>query len=252
MPSRHRAIVIVACGAFRSRGVLAQAPAIRLTDVTEAAGVSFTHNNGAFGKKYLPETLGAGAAFFDFDNDGRQDLFLVNGTSWPGQPRPAQPRPRSIATRATGTFVDVTDTRGPADGPVRHGRGRGGLRQRRLAGSAGHGGGPEPPVPQHRQGHVRRRHGAGRPRQPHRLQHVGDVVRLRPRRLARPARLQLRALDAGDRRPLQHRRQAEGVLHAGGLSRRDVVALPQSRQRHLRGRHREGADCSTRRRSRWA
>ena len=89
------------------RWVAAQAPAVRLTDVTTAVGVSFTHNNGAFGKKYLPETLGAGAAFFDFDNDGRQDLFLVNGTNWPGQP-PSASRAKLYRNAGTGAFVDVT------------------------------------------------------------------------------------------------------------------------------------------------
>ena len=62
------------------------APPFRLVDVTRAAGISFTHNNGAFGKKFLPETLGAGAAFLDYNNDGRQDILLVNGSAWPGQP----------------------------------------------------------------------------------------------------------------------------------------------------------------------
>ena len=60
------------------------------------------HNNGAFGKKYLPETLGSGAAFLDYDNDGRQDILLVNGTAWPGQKPPrAIARRGSIATTAT-------------------------------------------------------------------------------------------------------------------------------------------------------
>jgi hypothetical protein len=103
----------VACGALAVTGVLAQTPAIRLTDVTEASGIRFTHNNGAFGKKYLPETLGAGAAFFDFDNDGWQDLFLVNGTSWPGQPT-AQTRSRLFRNRGNGAFADVTDKAGLA------------------------------------------------------------------------------------------------------------------------------------------
>src|SRR6266404_6588772 len=58
----------------------------RFVDVTQAAGISFQHNSGAFGKKYLPETLGAGCAFFDYDNDGWLDIILINGMSWPEHP----------------------------------------------------------------------------------------------------------------------------------------------------------------------
>ena len=111
MSSCHRAIVIVACGALAVTAVRAQAPSVRLTDVTASAGISFTHNNGAFGKKYLPETLGAGAAFFDFDNDGRQDLFLVNGTSWPGH-TPSASRSKLYRNAGGGAFVDATTRAG--------------------------------------------------------------------------------------------------------------------------------------------
>src|SRR6185503_11466878 len=52
--------------------------AIEFMDVTADAGIRFKHNSGAFGKKYLPETIGAGGAFLDYDNDGWQDIFLVN------------------------------------------------------------------------------------------------------------------------------------------------------------------------------
>ena len=51
---------------------------IEFTDVTSGAGIRFKHNSGAFGKKYLPETIGAGGAFLDYDNDGWQDILLVN------------------------------------------------------------------------------------------------------------------------------------------------------------------------------
>ncbi len=64
-------------------------PVVKFTDVTAAAGIRFVHNNGAYGDKLLPETMGGGVAFFDFDNDGDQDLLFVNST----------PRP-SIATTA--------------------------------------------------------------------------------------------------------------------------------------------------------
>ncbi|HEX8422732.1 MAG TPA: hypothetical protein VF634_04935, partial [Pyrinomonadaceae bacterium] len=53
---------------------------IEFTDVTAPAGIRFKHNSGAAGKKYLPETIGAGGAFLDYDNDGWQDIFLVNST----------------------------------------------------------------------------------------------------------------------------------------------------------------------------
>ncbi len=110
-PSRLRACVIV-MGLAASVVVGAQSGgSIRLTDVTKAAGVSFTHNNGAFGRKYLPETLGAGVAFLDFDNDGHQDLFLVNGTNWPGQPK-AGSRSRLYRNTGAGAFVDVTERAG--------------------------------------------------------------------------------------------------------------------------------------------
>ena len=74
---------IMAGGANTSNTVT---PAITFRDVTQQSGVRFTHNNGAFGKKFLPETLGPGVAFIDYDGDGWQDLFFTNGKNWPGQP----------------------------------------------------------------------------------------------------------------------------------------------------------------------
>jgi enediyne biosynthesis protein E4 len=93
-------------------GLAAQpSPGFHLVDVTRAAGVAFTHNNGAFGKKFLPETLGAGAAFLDYNNDGRQDLLLVNGSAWPGQP-PARSFSRLYRNEGDGRFTDVTKAAG--------------------------------------------------------------------------------------------------------------------------------------------
>jgi hypothetical protein len=81
---------------------------VRFVDVSESAGIQFRHVNGAFGKKFLPETMGSGCAFFDFDSDGDQDILLVNGTTWPGE----KPAPRSTSAlyrnRGNGTFEDVT------------------------------------------------------------------------------------------------------------------------------------------------
>ena len=56
----------------------------QLVDVTAQAGIVFDHNSGAFGEKYLPETLGSGCAFLDYDNDGWLDILLINGKDWPG------------------------------------------------------------------------------------------------------------------------------------------------------------------------
>jgi hypothetical protein len=79
---------------------------VAFTDVTTAAGIRFTHNSGRAGKKYLPETLGAGAAFFDADGDGWPDLFLVNSKNW----TPGGKRSVSALYRNTGkgSFVDAT------------------------------------------------------------------------------------------------------------------------------------------------
>jgi len=86
---------------------------VRFTDITAKAGIRFVHINGAFGKKYLPETLGPGCAFIDFDGDGWQDILLVNGTTWPGQPRRGS-TPQLYRNNRDGTFIDVTRTAGLA------------------------------------------------------------------------------------------------------------------------------------------
>jgi len=59
-------------------------PNVRFTDVTQQAGIRFVHTNGSFGKKLLPETMGSGVAFLDFNKDGKQDLLFVNSCYWPG------------------------------------------------------------------------------------------------------------------------------------------------------------------------
>ena len=80
---------------------------IEFTDVTTQAGIRFKHNNGAFGKKYLPETIGSGGAFFDFDNDGWQDLLLVNSMDWP-ENKKRKSFPALYKNNKDGTFADVT------------------------------------------------------------------------------------------------------------------------------------------------
>ncbi len=86
---------------------------IEFTDVTAAAGIGFRHNSGAFGEKYLPETMGAGAAFLDYDNDGWQDILLVNSTGWPGQ-KGRRTTAALYRNNKDGTFTDVTREAGLA------------------------------------------------------------------------------------------------------------------------------------------
>src|SRR5687768_13792471 len=81
--------------------------AIEFTDVTSEAGVRFKHNSGAFGKKYLPETIGAGGAFLDYDNDGWQDIFLVNSMDWP-ESKKRRSFSALFRNNKDGTFTDVT------------------------------------------------------------------------------------------------------------------------------------------------
>jgi enediyne biosynthesis protein E4 len=83
----------------------------RLADVTASAGLQFRHNNGAYGGKLLPETLGAGCAFIDYDNDGWQDILLVNGMDWPSHRRQRSTL-RLYRNNRNGTFTDVTRAAG--------------------------------------------------------------------------------------------------------------------------------------------
>ncbi len=85
--------------------------AVRFVDVTSQAGIHFQHNNGAHGKKYMPETVGSGIAFLDYDNDGWQDVLLINGTNWPRDPD-RHTTLKLYQNRGDGTFADVTHESG--------------------------------------------------------------------------------------------------------------------------------------------
>ena len=82
-----------------------------LTDVTTAAGLDFHHNSGAYGGKLLPETLGSGCAFLDYDADGWQDILLINGMDWPGHQRQRSTL-KLYRNNRNGTFSDVTKAAG--------------------------------------------------------------------------------------------------------------------------------------------
>jgi len=84
---------------------------IRFTDVTAAAGIHFKHNSGAFGKKYLPETMGSGVCVLDYDNDGWQDILFVNSMDWP-EHKTTKSFPALYHNNKDGTFTDVAKQAG--------------------------------------------------------------------------------------------------------------------------------------------
>jgi hypothetical protein len=86
-------------------------PGFKLVDVTRSVGIQFQHNSGAYGGKLLPETLGSGCAFLDYDRDGWQDILLVNSMDWPGHKGQTSTL-RLYHNNHDGTFTDVTHKAG--------------------------------------------------------------------------------------------------------------------------------------------
>jgi hypothetical protein len=86
-------------------------PGVHLADVTAAAGIRFVHHNGAYGDKLLPETMGSGCAFLDYDGDGWPDILLVNGADWPGHTRERHTL-HLYRNNRNGTFTDMTRAAG--------------------------------------------------------------------------------------------------------------------------------------------
>ena len=87
---------------------------IQYRDITAQAGIRFTHNNGAFGRKWLPETMGPGCAFIDYDNDGYPDIILINGQDFSGHPHGGATTLKLYHNNHDGTFTDVTRKAGLA------------------------------------------------------------------------------------------------------------------------------------------
>ncbi len=121
------AIVFVASvssigGADKSRAtntVDSAAPG-RFVEISQRLGVNFQHQASHTSKKYLPETMGSGVALFDYDNDGRLDIFFVNGAPL-SDPTPKGTIPQKTGPKygsrlyhqkADGTFEDVTEKAG--------------------------------------------------------------------------------------------------------------------------------------------
>lgn len=101
-----RAFLTLGFGVIAIAASAARPPAA-FTDVTVQAGVRFVHNNGAFGRKYLPETMGSGALWFDADGDAWQDLLLLNSKTWPGHPG-QRLLPALYRNTHDGAFLDIT------------------------------------------------------------------------------------------------------------------------------------------------
>jgi hypothetical protein len=116
---RRREFLARACGAgvaawaspFEAIASPAANPGFQLVDVTLQAGIHFQHNSGAYGGKLLPETLGSGCAFLDYDGDGWQDILVVNAMDWPGHKR-QRTTLRLYRNNRNGTFADVTKSAG--------------------------------------------------------------------------------------------------------------------------------------------
>src|SRR5438132_518185 len=99
---------------FPKLGANIKIPPVRFTDITEKAGIRFRHCSGAFGKKLLPETMGSGVAFIDFDNDGLQDIIFINSCCWPGYDNGERPTLSLYRNKGNGAFEDVTRASGLA------------------------------------------------------------------------------------------------------------------------------------------
>jgi hypothetical protein len=114
-PPAEKAVVAEPVAPVRPPEVKSETlPTVKFKDVTKEAGIKFIHVNGAHGDKLLPETMGAGVAFLDYDNDGDQDLIFVNSCPWPGHEDKSKPAPTQALYRndGKGHFEDVTTAAG--------------------------------------------------------------------------------------------------------------------------------------------
>ncbi|MDT8370061.1 MAG: CRTAC1 family protein [Longimicrobiales bacterium] len=107
--------------AYTAREEVGGLPELRFTEITQAAGLDFVHVTGAFGEKWMPETIGSGGGFLDYDGDGLPDILLVNSTEWPGHETPDRdernPSPAHThlyRNLGDGTFADVSRATGIA------------------------------------------------------------------------------------------------------------------------------------------
>ena len=94
--------------AWADTGASTESRSVQFNEVSDAAGIRFRHSDGRSGRKYFVETLGAGAAWFDYDNDGDLDLYFVNSADLPGMRSETAPTNALYRNNGDGTFTDVT------------------------------------------------------------------------------------------------------------------------------------------------
>ncbi len=112
-PGTAKPVLPKALAPVRPVAVTSEAlPSVKFVDVTKDAGITFVHNNGAFGDKLLPETMGSGVAFLDYDGDGDQDLFFVNSSYWPNHEAKPAPTQALYRNDGKGHFENVTKESG--------------------------------------------------------------------------------------------------------------------------------------------
>lgn len=102
-------------GALLARPSMPEAPAGQFIDVTRGAGIDFSHENGARGERLLPETMGGGVAFLDYNDDGHQDLLFLDSTPWPHDRTPGMAQPgvlRLYENDGSGEFSEVSSQAG--------------------------------------------------------------------------------------------------------------------------------------------
>lgn len=89
-----------------------QTPLVQFSNIADRAGITVKHENGATPEKYLPETMGGGALFLDYNNDGWLDVFLVNGGSFKDPGRAARAKHRLYRNLGNGAYTDATPSSG--------------------------------------------------------------------------------------------------------------------------------------------
>ena len=111
---RHTMFVLTAAFSAATIGMprIQQGTLAQFSNTADKAGINFKHENGATPEKYLPETMGGGALFVDYNNDGWLDIFLVNGGSFKDSGRAARARHRLYRNQGNGAYTDVTPSSG--------------------------------------------------------------------------------------------------------------------------------------------